>query len=88
MIDRWGNSSKFWNTMPMRERSLERLVVFAVSDRNTVDGDIAFLKRLQSVDGFDQRDFPDPDGPHTTTTSPLATWWCSRSAPGSCRTIC
>jgi len=26
-MDKWGNSSKFWNTMPMRERSRERSVL-------------------------------------------------------------
>src|SRR4029078_8968357 len=64
-----------------------RQVGLSVADRNPVDGDGAFLERLQPGDAFDHRRlsgsrgaahnhhvaFAYPDGPHTTTTSPLAT---------------
>src|SRR5690349_17088989 len=68
-----GNSSKFWNTMPLRERSLGRSVFGSPTDApSTVispfwNGSSAFT-HLISVD------LPLPEGPQTTTTSPLATW--------------
>src|SRR5215468_11282219 len=58
--------------MPMRARSFERLVLESPTEiPSTVmvpswNGSSA-LTHLISVD------FPDPDGPHTTTTSPLET---------------
>src|SRR5215813_1787406 len=72
VIDKWGNSSKCWNTIPTWERSLGRLVFGLPTDTpSTVispfwNGSSA-LTHLMSVD------FPDPDGPQTTTTSPLST---------------
>src|SRR5574339_893237 len=67
-----GNSSKCWNTMPTRERSLDRLVFGSPTEvPSTVispfwNGSSPFT-HLMSVD------LPLPEGPHTTTTSPLAT---------------
>ena len=72
MIDKCGNSSKFWNTMPTRERSFDRLVLLSDSEMPSTtisplwNGSSPFTV-LISVD------FPEPDGPHTTTTSPLST---------------
>src|SRR5262245_23363004 len=69
---RCGNSSKCWNTMPMRARSLGRSVLGSPTEvPETVmvpswNGSSP-LTHLISVD------LPDPEGPHTTTTSPLAT---------------
>ena len=67
-----GKSSKFWNTMPMRERSFGRSVFGSSTEMPSTttfpfwNGSSAFT-HLMSVD------LPDPDGPHTTTTSPLST---------------
>ena len=67
-----GNSSKFWNTIPTRERSFGRLVFGSATEMPSTitspfwNGSSA-LTHLMSVD------FPEPDGPHTTTTSPLST---------------
>jgi hypothetical protein len=41
--------------------------------RGRSDRDGAFLERLEPIDAFDQRRLARADGPHTTTTSPLAT---------------
>ena len=67
-----GKSSKFWNTMPMRERSFGRSVFGSSTEMPSTttfpfwNGSSAFT-HLMSVD------LPDPDGPQTTTTSPLST---------------
>src|SRR2546421_2401097 len=67
-----GNSSKFWNTMPILERSFGRSVFGSPTEMpSTVispfwNGSRPFT-HLMSVD------FPLPDGPHTTTTSPFFT---------------
>src|SRR5262249_55474325 len=67
---RCGNSSKCWNTMPTRLRTLGRSVLGSVTAvpsttmRPFCTGSSAFTV-LMSVD------LPEPDGPHTTTTSPL-----------------
>src|SRR6185503_17736343 len=67
---RCGNSSKCWNTMPTRERSLGRLVFGSEIEVPSTtmspfwNGSSAFTV-LISVD------LPDPDGPQTTTTSPF-----------------
>ncbi len=67
-----GNSSKCWNTMPTRARSLCSGVpgsVMLLPFTRIVPswmGSSAFTV-LMSVD------FPEPDGPHTTTTSPAET---------------
>src|ERR1700694_2767752 len=69
---RWGNSSKCWNTMPMRARSFGRSVLRSPTEMPATvmvpcwNGSRP-LTHLISVD------LPDPEGPHTTTTSPLAT---------------
>src|SRR5882724_4832793 len=71
-IRRCGNSSKCWNTMPTRARSFGRSVLGSLTlmPSRVISppwiGSSA-LTHLMSVD------FPEPDGPHTTTTSPLAT---------------
>ena len=54
VIDRCGKSSKCWNTMPTRARSLGRSV-FGSFTGDAVDGDLALLERLQRVDALDQR---------------------------------
>ena len=67
-----GNSSKFWNTMPMRERSLGRSVFGSPTEMpSTVispfwNGSSAFTHLMRV-------DLPLPEGPQTTTTSPFAT---------------
>src|SRR4051812_6376776 len=72
IIRKCGNSSKCWNTMPTRARSFGRSVLGSLTlmPSRTIcpswNGSSA-LTHLISVD------FPEPDGPHTTTTSPLAT---------------
>jgi hypothetical protein len=67
-----GNSSKFWNTMPMCERSFGRLV-FRVADRGAVHQDLALLERLEAVHALDDGRLAAARGPQTTTTSPLDT---------------
>src|SRR5882672_6901094 len=72
MIFRCGNSSKCWNTMPTRARSFGRSVLGSLTlmpsrMMSPLWNGSSALTHLISVD------FPEPDGPHTTTTSPLAT---------------
>src|ERR1700731_673683 len=72
MIFRCGNSSKCWNTMPTRARSFGRSVFGSLTlmpsrMMSPLWNGSSALTHLISVD------FPEPDGPHTTTTSPLAT---------------
>src|SRR6476660_6152253 len=72
MILRCGNSSKCWNTMPPRARSFGRSVLGSLTLMpsrmiSPLWNGSSALTHLIRVD------FPDPDGPHTTTTSPLAT---------------
>src|SRR5438552_10329546 len=72
MILRCGNNSKCWNTMPTRARSFGRSVLGSLTlmpSRMMSPSWIgsSALTHLISVD------LPEPDGPHTTTTSPLAT---------------
>jgi hypothetical protein len=50
-----------------------RQVGLAVADGNAGDRDGASLKRLEPIAHLMSVDLPEPDGPHTTTTSPLAT---------------
>src|SRR2546421_5749127 len=67
-----GKSSKFWNTMPMRERSFERLVFGSFTDTPST----VTVPRWKGSSPFTvlmRVDLPLPDGPHTTTTSPLET---------------
>src|SRR5690348_3186546 len=72
MMRRCGNSSKCWNTMPTRARSFGRLVLGSPTLMPSIviapfwNGSSA-LTHLISVD------LPEPEGPQTTTTSPLAT---------------
>ena len=67
-----GNSSKFWNTMPMRERSFGRLVLGSPTEMpSTVM--LPFWKGSSAFTHLISVDLPLPEGPHTTTTSPLAT---------------
>ena len=66
-----GNSSKFWNTMPMRERSFGRSVPAAPTDMPSTTTSPCWngsrpLTHLISVD------LPEPEGPQTTTTSPFS----------------
>src|SRR5437899_10843965 len=66
-----GNSSKFWNTMPMRERSFGRLVFGSPTDTpSTVI--LPFSKASSAFTHLMSVDLPLPEGPHTPTTSPLA----------------
>src|SRR5712664_2044932 len=72
MIFRCGKSSKCWNTMPTRARSFSRSVLRSLTLMpsrmiSPLWNGSSALTHLINVD------FPDPDGPHTTTTSPLAT---------------
>src|ERR1700761_9572323 len=72
MMRRCGNSSKCWNTMPTRARSFGRLVLRSLTLMPSIEiwpswNGSSALTHLISVD------LPEPDGPHTTTTSPLAT---------------
>src|SRR5271168_1226650 len=72
MIRKCGNSSKCWNTMPTRARSFGRSVLGSLTlmpSRMIWPSWIgsSALTHLISVD------LPEPEGPQTTTTSPLAT---------------
>jgi hypothetical protein len=66
-----GNNSKCWNTIPTRERNFARSVFesFNAVPSTTIlpswNGSNAFTV-LISVD------LPEPEGPHTTTTSPFS----------------
>ena len=82
---RCGNSSKCWNTMPTRERSLGRLVFGSVIEMPSTTMS-PFWNGSSALTVLISVDLPEPDGPQTTTTSPFLMRSCSRSAPGSCRT--
>jgi len=72
VTDRCGNSSKFWNTMPMRERSVGRSVLGSPTETpSTVM--VPFWNGSRALTHFMMVDLPDPEGPQTTTTSPLLT---------------
>src|SRR6266849_9761162 len=69
---RCGKSSKCWHTMPIRARSLGKSVPRSPTEipSTTISpcsNGSRPLTHLMSVD------LPDPEGPHTTTTSPLVT---------------
>jgi hypothetical protein len=49
--------------MPTRERSLEQIGL-GIMHRLTIDKIWPFWNWLKCVDGFDQRGFAGPDGPH------------------------
>ena len=58
--------------MPMRARSLDRLVLGSPTDTpSTVIS--PFWNGSRPLTVLIRVDLPEPDGPHTTTTSPLAT---------------
>jgi hypothetical protein len=67
-----GNSSKFWNTMPIRERSLGRLVFGSPTamPSTTIS---PFWNGSRPFTHLMMVDLPLPEGPQTTTTSPFAT---------------
>src|ERR1700758_4814168 len=72
MMRKCGNSSKCWNTIPTRARSFGRFVLGSLTLMPSIEilpswNGSSALTHLISVD------LPEPDGPHTTTTSPLAT---------------
>src|SRR5690606_22665234 len=68
---RCGNSSKCWNTMPTFERSFGRLVLGSCSGMPlTVIS--PFWNGSSALTVLISVDLPEPDGPHTTTTSPLS----------------
>ncbi len=69
---RWGNSSKCWNTMPTRERSLGRLVFGSAMEVPSTTMS-PFWKGSSALTHLIRVDLPEPDGPQTTTTSPFAT---------------
>ncbi len=66
-----GNSSKFWNTMPMRERSFGRLVARSPTEMPStvmvpiLNGSSPLMHLISVL-------LPEPEGPQITTTSPLA----------------
>src|SRR5450830_1806843 len=71
-IDRWGNSSKFWNTIPMRARSFDRFVFGSLTVvLSTTICPCWIGSRPLTV--LINVDLPEPDGPQMTITSPLAT---------------
>ena len=68
-----GKSSKFWNTMPMRERSFGRLVFGSCTGTpSTVIS--PFWKGSSALTTLISVDLPEPEGPQTTTTSPFSTF--------------
>ena len=71
--DRCGNSSKFWNTIPMRARSFDRLV-FGSPTWTPSTTTSPCWKGSSPLTVLIRVDLPEPDGPQMTTTSPLATW--------------
>src|ERR1044071_3970100 len=69
---RCGNSSKCWNTMPMRARSFGRLVLRSPTEvPSTLI--VPSWKGSSPLTHLINVDLPEPEGPHTTTTSPLST---------------
>ena len=67
-----GNNSKFWNTMPTRERNFERFASFAPTEIPS-SRISPFWNGSSPLTVLINVDLPDPEGPHTTTTSPLLT---------------
>src|SRR3954471_20735789 len=68
----WGKSSKFWNTMPMRERNFGKSVFGSPTETpSTVIS--PFWKGSRPLTVLMSVDLPLPEGPQTTTTSPLLT---------------
>ena len=72
MIVRCGNSSKFWNTIPTRARSLGRFVFGSLTwvPSTTMS---PFWNGSSALTTLISVDLPEPEGPHTTITSPFST---------------
>src|SRR5690606_34537379 len=70
MTERCGNSSKCWKTMPILERSLGRSV-FGLPTETPLKKISPFWKGSRPLAVLISVDLPEPDGPQTTTTSPL-----------------
>ena len=67
---KWGNSSKFWNTIPTRARNLGRFVLGSCKLMpSTVIS--PFWNGSRALIVLIKVDLPDPEGPQITTTSPL-----------------
>src|SRR5438105_14891998 len=67
-----GKSSKFWKTMPLRERSVERFVFRSPTEiASTMIS--PFWKGSRPFTHLMSVDLPLPEGPQTTTTSPFDT---------------
>ena len=62
---------KMLNTMPTRARSWQ--IGLGIIDLDAVENDLAALNGSSALTHLIRVDFPEPDGPQTTTTSPLAT---------------
>ncbi|MNR13807.1 hypothetical protein D3C85_1302360 [compost metagenome] len=69
---RCGNSSKCWNTMPTRERSFGRLVFGSAMEVPSTTMS-PFWNGSRALTHLIRVDLPEPDGPHTTITSPFLT---------------
>jgi len=67
-----GNSSKFWNTMPTRERSFGRLVLGSPTEMPSSRMS-PFWNGSRPLMTLIRVDLPEPEGPQTTTTSPFLT---------------
>ena len=70
VTDRCGKSSKCWNTMPTRERSLGRFVLGSAMEMPSTTMS-PFWKGSSALTVLISVDLPEPDGPQTTTTSPF-----------------
>ena len=68
----WGNSSKCWNTMPTWERSFGRSV-FGSPTGVPFTWISPFWNGSRPLTHLMSVDLPEPEGPHTTTTSPFST---------------
>src|SRR5207245_10756258 len=63
-----GNSSKFWNTMPIRERSFGRSVFGSPTEMPSTMI-LPFWNSSRPLTHLMSVDLPVPEGPHTTTTT-------------------
>ena len=68
-----GKSSKFWNTMPMRERSFEQVGPGSCTPTRRRPMISPFWKGSSAFTVLMSVDLPEPEGPQTTTTSPFFT---------------
>jgi len=81
VTDRCGNSSKCWNTMPTRLRSLGRSVLGSCTGTpSTVIS--PFWKGSRALMVLMRVDLPEPEGPQTTTTSPF--WMLVEQSVSTC----